>query len=384
SPTPLHGILRDPSVLTTFLSSHRKKPRRGSSASHTPRMGPRKKEREHRDRERESDSASILTHVLAEEERQARHLKAVLRQTATRLEEELRRADGAEARARTAELGLADVGGRLGNAEVARHQLELDATRAQEECRRWQMQADAAEREARRMQAELGRAERARQEADQAEREARDTARRAEQVLREWQAREAGREEVRRLEVRRRYSDGRDEGFEDGRAEGYEAGHQDGYEAGQQEGYEQGRDEGLSAGRIAGFEEGRKAGHADGLQVGYSQGRKEERAKALEAFDRFIENEMGHRPRDNVTEYEEDRTKRWVEATRKTWREHDLSPLPPQPSTTTPPRPAQAQREPSPAPKLVWLHRPLNHHREPSSDASRSTLQIIPLAEQRA
>lgn len=57
----------------------------------------------------------------------------------------------------------------------------------------------------------------------------------------------------------------------------------------------------------------------------------------------------------------------------------------PQPVQLQAPQPmhAQAQREPSPAPKLVWLHRPLNHHREPSADASRP-LQIIPLAEQRA
>ncbi|KAM5543279.1 hypothetical protein V8D89_003153 [Ganoderma adspersum] len=553
SPTPLHEILRDPSVLTSILSSHRKKPRRGSSSSQVPRMSdlaaelerdrdrervrersrdalkpepsgssstsnsttasskgrassrersrgpdrdhgrerervrdrererdrdtascrttdtastvkPRRKERD-RDRGRDSDSTSILTHVLAEEERQARHLKAVLRQTATRLEEELRRADSAESRARTAELGLADVSARLAAVDAARHQLELDTTRAQEECRRWQMQADAAERETRRVQAELGRAERARLESDQGEREAKEAARRAEQMLREWKAREEGREEMRRLEVRRRYSDGRDEGFEDGRAEGYEAGRHDGYE--------DGRDEGFSTGRIAGFEEGKKAGYKDGFQTGYTQGRKEERAKALEAFDQFIETEMDHHPRggESDTEHEEeDRTRRWVEATRRSLRERDLSPLPPLSGSTTPraapqlqpqvhlqapepqqhlikspppppprpmpateatppppyipqvygppplppapvpppmleklqpqPRPQlqpqpvqlqapqpmrpQAQREPSPAPKLVWLRRPLNHNREPSADTSRSPLQIIPLAEQRA
>ena len=46
------------------------------------------------------------------------------------------------------------------------------------------------------------------------------------------------------------------------------------------------------------------------------------------------------------------------------------------------PQPVQAVREPSPgpAPKLVWLHRPLNHHREPP-DAGRP-LPFIP--EQRA
>ena len=103
---------------------------------------------------------------------------------------------------------------------------------------------------------------------------------------------------MRRLEVRRRYTDGRDEGFEDGRAEGYEAGHH--------EGYEEGRDEGFNMGRMAGFEEGKKAGYKDGFQTGYTQGRKEERAKALEAFDRFIETEMDHRPRSRAsdTQYE--------------------------------------------------------------------------------
>ncbi|KAI0688729.1 hypothetical protein C8T65DRAFT_673984 [Cerioporus squamosus] len=343
SPTPIHEILRDPAILTSLLT-HRKKPRRASSSSHTPRglatpsevpserererdrdplrsetnrvrdasrerdsstlrgsdtastatVKPRKKER---DRDRESDSASILTQVLAEEERQARHLKAVLRQTGARLEEELRRADVAETRARTAEINVQDLSSRLAASEAGRHQVELDATRAQEECRRWQMQADAAEREARRLQAELARMERAKSEMDQAEREAREAARRAEQTLREWQAREQGREEVRRLEVRRRYSDGRDDGFEDGRAEGYEAGRQDGYEEGRDVGYETGRTEGFNAGRLTGFEEGRKAAYSEGYEAGYAKGRKEERARALEAFDRFIESEMPHRRR---------------------------------------------------------------------------------------
>ncbi|RDX45657.1 hypothetical protein OH76DRAFT_1357416, partial [Lentinus brumalis] len=383
SPTPIHEILRDPAILSSLLT-HRKKPRRASSSSHTPRSlatpgEPRKKERD-RDRERESDSASILTQVLAEEERQARHLKAVLRQTGARLEEELRRADLAETRARTAEIGVQDLGGRLAASEAGRHQAELDATRAQEECRRWQMQADAAEREARRLQAELARTERAKAEVEQAEREAREAARRAEQTLREWQAREQGREEVRRLEVRRRYSDGRDDGFEDGRAEGYEAGRQDGYEEGRDAGHEAGRTEGFNAGRLTGFEEGRMASYSEGYEAGYAKGRKEERARALEAFDRFIESEMPHHRRrgggDGSQFDREDRTRRWVEATRK-MRERDPSPSP---QHIQAPQPVQGVREPSPAPKLVWLHRPLNHHREPP-DAGRP----LPLApEQRA
>lgn len=358
SPTPIHEILRDPAILSSLLS-HRKKSRRPSSSSHTPRLHtpsevpsererdrdrelskrerdpsrtrdvsgerdnasirtsdtastvkPRKKER---DRDRENDTASILTQVLEQEERQARHLKAVLRQTGARLEEELRRADLTEVRARTAEISLQDFSNRLGASESARHQLELDATRAQEECRRWQMQADAAEREARRLQSELARAERARAEHEQVEKEVREEARSAKQTLREWQAREQGREEVRRMEVRRRFTDGRDEGFESGRAEGYEAGRQDGYEEGRDEGYEAGRMEGYNAGRLTGFDEGRKAGYEEGRKAGYqegfdtghAQGRKEERVRALEAFDRFIESEMDHdNHRGSVIEYE--------------------------------------------------------------------------------
>ncbi|OJT02508.1 hypothetical protein TRAPUB_6980 [Trametes pubescens] len=460
SPTPIHEILRDPAVLSSLLS-HRKKPRRASSSSQTPRgrtpssedvpplpdrehdrtLPPRessrarerersrdrestrttdtastvkpRKEKRDRERDRDSDSASILTHVLAEEERQARHLKAVLRQTGARLEEELRRADLAESRARTAEITAQDLSARLAASDSARHQTELDTTRAQEECRRWQMQADAAERETRRLQSELARSERARLEKEQDEKEAREAARRVEQTLREWQAREAGREEVRRMELRRRATDHRDEGYENGRAEGYGTGRADGFdegrEEGHREGYETGRSEGFAAGRMTGFEEGRKSGfeegrdasYSEGYEAGYAQGRKEERARALDAFDRFIETEMDHRR--SVSDFGDDRTQRWVEATRK-MREREPSPLPTHevphrapPEAMSPPpypnpapmarealaapQPVRATRDPLPAPKLVWLHRPLNRQQEVGEPLSRS-LPSIP--EQRA
>ncbi|KAL1945735.1 hypothetical protein VTO73DRAFT_1737 [Trametes versicolor] len=425
SPTPIHEILRDPAVLSSLLS-HRKKPRRARDRESTrttdtaSTVRPRKEKRD-RERDRDSDSASILTHVLAEEERQARHLKAVLRQTGARLEEELRRADLAESRARTAEITAQDLSARLAASDAARHQVELDTTRAQEECRRWQMQADAAERETRRLQAELGRSERARLEKEQDEKEAREAARRVEQTLREWQAREAGREEVRRMELRRRATDHRDEGYENGRAEGYDTGRADGYdegrEEGHREGYETGRSEGFAAGRMTGFEEGRKAGfeegrkvgfeedrdasYSEGYEAGYTQGRKEERARALDAFDRFVETEMDHRR--SVSDFGDDRTQRWVEATRK-MREREPSPLPshevphrapsevrspppyPNPApmgreALPAPLPVRATRDPSPAPKLVWLHRPLNRQQEAGEPLSRS-LPSIP--EQRA
>ena len=77
----------------------------------------------------------------------------------------------AEARARTAELSAVEVGAKVAQADAARHQSELDATRATEESRRWRAQADAAERETRRLQAELARAERSRVDAEEAGRD---------------------------------------------------------------------------------------------------------------------------------------------------------------------------------------------------------------------
>lgn len=92
-----------------------------------------------------------------------------------------------------------------------------------------------------------------------------------------------------RLEVRRRYDDGREDGFEDGRAEGYEAGRAEGCEEGKAEGLHMGRIEGLASGRLAGFDEGRQTGYEDGFKDGYERGRKDERVHALEAFDKFMD-----------------------------------------------------------------------------------------------
>ena len=110
--------------------------------------------------------------------------------------------------------------------------------------------------------------------------------------------REEGRLEGMRLEVRRRYDDGRDDGFEDGRSEGYEAGYAEGLEEGKAEGFHAGRTEGVASGRLAGFEEGKQVGFDEGFKEGYERGRREERAHALEAFDKFLDDE-NDRPRDS-------------------------------------------------------------------------------------
>ncbi|KAH9937960.1 hypothetical protein B0H21DRAFT_833405 [Amylocystis lapponica] len=194
-------------------------------------------ETQKREKEKDSDTASILTLVLAEKERQAHHLKAILRSTGERLEYEIRRADQAETRTRSADDLAQTSSTRVTAAETGRHQAELDAARAREEIKRYQILAETAERELRRAETDVLRAERLRSNAEQSAADAKDIARKAQQSLREQQAREEGREEGRRLEVRRRYNDGREDSFEDGCAQGYEAGHTEGLEAGRAEGY---------------------------------------------------------------------------------------------------------------------------------------------------
>ena len=309
SPTPLGEFLRDPAVLTTLLG-HKKSRRGSTSSSHRERIREHSRERS-REREREpggkdykdsrrekkskdaSDTSSILTLVLAEEERQAHRLKAVLRSTGDRLDFEMRRADQAEQRARTAEGHAREMQLRVAAAETGKHQAELDAARSREETKRYQIVAETAERELRRVQADMRRGEQLRQEAEEKAAEARDMARKAQQTLREFQARQEGREEGRRLEATRRYNDGREDGFEDGRAEGFEQGHAEGFEEGRTEGYASGRSEGYNAGRLIGFEEGRKVGWNEGYDEGLQTGRKQEREHALNAFDKFMDSEVG-------------------------------------------------------------------------------------------
>lgn len=340
SPSPLTEILQDPIALRSLINSH-KKARRGSlpssnlkdfhssststssstSPSNSTPIIRRKDRHSHgkttkdkdrirdRDRDREKDTASLLTIVLAEEERQAHHLKALLRTTAERLEMEMRRADQAERRAFTLESQFRETSARLTLTEQSKHQAELDAAHARTEITKYRIQAETGEKELKKVEHELMRIGRVKDDLERTLGEVKDSCRKAQQTLREWQAREEGREEGRRMEVVRRYKDGRDDGYEDGKAEGYETGHAEGYDEGHADGLETGRAEGQNAGRLAGFEEGKTVGYREGYDEGLEKGRKEERANALRAFDKFIDKELERRsmtstssvstPRDN-------------------------------------------------------------------------------------
>ena len=200
----------------------------------------------------------------------------------------MRSAESAEKRAYTAESQARDVMTRLSRAEAAQHSAELDVVRLREELAGCRAQLDGLDRDLRRAQNDVSRLERAKSEAERNVAEERDAARRAQHTLREWQAREEGRQEGRELELIRRYNDGHDDGFEDGRNEGFETGHAEGFEEGREEGFAEGRQEGYNAGRLAGFEEGKNVGWSEGFSEGLERGRKEERDNALRAFDKFV------------------------------------------------------------------------------------------------
>lgn len=333
APSPLTTLLHDPVILKSLLSpGHRKSRHRSSrSVSHTreahsvngeEQSQPRVHRSRERDRDRDGDSETILTAVLAEEERQAHHLKNVLRTTGEKLENETRRADIAERKAFTAECQARDLQLRITTAESAKHQAELESSRAREEVTRYRLLAESAERDLRKAEREVTKLERLRAEAERLSNDARDVARKAQQGLKDWQDQRDGKEESRKLEAMRRYNDGRDDGFIDGQNEGYETGHKDGYDEGKNDGILAGRTEGYDAGRLAGFEEGKKIGYDEGYEEGYRRGHKvgkeEERKVALAAFaERDLEDQRARE------ENRANRVQKWVDTTRQ------ATPVPP-------------------------------------------------------
>ncbi|KAI0302487.1 hypothetical protein BC826DRAFT_965835 [Russula brevipes] len=211
---------------------------RAKSPTGTKSHGSKSKSRERgrrdrtRERERErrpSGTDSMLTMMLAEEERNSSNLKALLQITRERLDTETRRADAAESRATLADARAREAAGRATTVEQGLHRSELEAARAHEETKRAQMQLETAERELRRLTGEVQRLGRQKEEADNAAAKARDLARKWQAALRDHQSHDEGRQEGIRLALIRRYDDGREDGWEDGRNEGWDAGREEGF-----------------------------------------------------------------------------------------------------------------------------------------------------------
>ncbi|VDC06340.1 unnamed protein product [Peniophora sp. CBMAI 1063] len=282
-----NGSVRSPAPSSALLSPGLSTPGMtpsltpGTTPRPTPRAGPSghssssSSDREHRPRDRDRASVKngkttskvasdeLMSLVLAESERQARHLRALLRQSNARLDAEARRADSATSRAAQAEEQLREMKARAERAEAEKHASTLEAMKAKEEIKRVQLVADTAERDRQRLAGDVQRLEREKREADQKAAEARDAARKWQGALRDQQAWEDGRAEGRALALRRRFEDGRADGFEEGRDVGFEEGFADG----RREGEDVGREEGFREGRAKGFEEGRRAERSQRFQA---------------------------------------------------------------------------------------------------------------------
>ena len=278
SPSPLVGLLQDPHVVRSLARRSRSRSSRRPSTSAT---GPERGRRE----DKENDSIpSVLTVVLAEEERQVNHLRALLRTTADRLEDERVRANQAENRADFNESRVRELQMKLTNSEAAKHSEGLETERARDEAHRLKMQMDMMEREVQRLRNSLNNMTKRKDEAEREASEAQDAARRAEQRLREYEAEQEGRDEGRRLASKKNYDAGWREcwpaAHEEGRTQGYEEGHGEGYAKGRSEA------------KLTFYEEGRTKGKLEGYQEGIERGMREERDRALEEFDKFLEEEI--------------------------------------------------------------------------------------------
>ena len=275
SPSPLVGLLQDPYVVRSLARRSRSRSSRRPSTS-----GPDRDRRE----DKENDSMSVLTVVLAEEERQVNHLRGLLRTTADRLEDERVRANQAENRADFNESRVRELQMKLTNADAAKHSVGLETERAKDEAHRLKMQMDTMEREVQRLRNSLNNMTKKKDEAEREASEAHDAARKAEQRLREYEAEQEGRDEGRRLAGKKNYDAGWREcwpvAHEEGRARGYEQGHEEGHTKGRAEA------------KLTSYEEGRKKGKLEGYQEGIERGTREERDRALEEFDKFLEEEV--------------------------------------------------------------------------------------------
>lgn len=276
SPSPLVGLLQDPYVVRSLT----RRRSRSRSSRRPSTSGPDRGRRE----DKENDSMNVLTVVLAEEERQVNHLRALLRTTAERLEDERVRANQAENRADFNESRVRELQMKLTNSEATKHSADLETERARDESHRLKMQMDMQERELQRLRNSLGNMTKRKDDAERDASEAHDTARKVEQRLREYEAEQEGRDEGRRLASKKNYDAGWREcwpvAHEEGRTQGYEHGHEEGFTKGRADA------------KLTFYEEGRKKGKLEGFQEGLDKGMREERDRALEEFDKFLEAEV--------------------------------------------------------------------------------------------
>ncbi|TFK53934.1 hypothetical protein OE88DRAFT_1785144 [Heliocybe sulcata] len=337
SPTPISRFLADPDVAS--ILSRSKKSRRASTNSlrDRDRAASPKNHRSERDRSRDKDkddTSSIISFVLAEEEKSSHRLKTMLRTMSDRLEHEIRRADQAESRAQAAEKRAAAAQAKVSISEAARMQAEADASHAKEEIKHVQMLLEVAQRDAQRAEEGSRRLEEKKRELERAADKAQESARKYQTLLREADNGSAEKDASRHAAVSK--------GFNDGRKHGYEEGYEEGFLAGKDEGYGEGNAAGFQQGRFDGYEEGRSVGREEGFEDGLEEGRKEERNQAFQAINTIM-NESDER---SSGRYE--RTQEWLRDTSVISDDHEHG------------TERGRHRSSAPAPRPIWLHRRLN------------------------
>jgi len=244
-------ILHDPSLLPSHSPDYTK-PRRDERQNHkvrTPRRG---------------RTEVVAALAIAEEEKQSRQLKSLLRNSGERLEYEIRRADAATQRAEIAERQEKTNFARAQLAETETDEIRKVCNGLERDLRNYQIQLEATQRELNLLLMDLGEKKREMEELQDSEAKAQADARKCRSGMNELQARL----EKQNLEVQTVAH----EWYRSGR----EAGHEEGY------------DEGYETGRKAGIKEGVKKGRREGLAEGIEKGKHEERRNAIEAIETHL------------------------------------------------------------------------------------------------
>ncbi|KAF9049826.1 hypothetical protein BJ165DRAFT_1454083 [Panaeolus papilionaceus] len=274
SPSPLIRILQDPSLLSRRRSKEKiedskaeiSKKDRARKASRSPR-------REHR-------SQVVVALAIAEEERQASHLKSLLRTSTDRLETEMRNSRDAKMHAEFCELREKDALTRANRAETERESMRVDKNKAERAANEYLGELQLVQLELKRMRAELEETKRELEQAEKRERRSTEALREEQDLSTQAMIQHMARENAYRAALQTYLEGGREEGYQ----EGYDVGYEDG--------------------RKAGVKEGRMKGRKEGLKEGIEQGRAEERKNAMDALDEFLKKE------DSASE----RTRRWAQS----------------------------------------------------------------------
>ncbi|KAL4253999.1 hypothetical protein ABKN59_003059 [Abortiporus biennis] len=202
-PFPIVDTVEPPSSSSDSTPSRTK-------STHTKSYRSSRNSRQHRSTERgerdydhlSGSSAKILSRIISRDDRDIKHVRALLVLTTDRLEGETKRADLAEQR-------VIDTLRRLREANEATALARSEAARAQEELSLYKLQLEHAQREINRAQEILNQVEQERAEAEAEAARSRSTARRFREERLVSSAREQGRQEG----YKEGYSRGKNMGF---------------------------------------------------------------------------------------------------------------------------------------------------------------------------